>query len=109
MASKDISLDLVQHLDMLKANGTDYLLVTLEPGKNADRADVWYELKDKDSPKNLLEACLSLFTNIYQKEDLIDVLFTYCEELDNATGVDEEKLKEINEMFWKKKGKNGPK
>lgn len=108
LASKDISLALVEHLDLLKANGTDYLLVTLEPGKNADRADVWYELKDKDSPKNLLEACLSLFTNIYEKEDLIDVLFTFCEELDNAAGIDEETMDSINEMLRKKKRKNGP-
>lgn len=109
MASKDLALDLVEKLDMLKANGTDYLLITLEPGKNADRADVWYELKDKDSPKNLLEACLSLFTNVYQKETLIDVLLTYCEELDNAAGIDEEKLEEINEMLRKKRGKSGSK
>ncbi len=109
MASKDLTLDLVEKLDLLKQNGTDYLLVTLEPGKNADRADVWYELRDKDSPKNLLEACLSLFTNIYAKETLIDVLLTYCEELDNASGIDEDKLDEINEMLKRKRGRNGSK
>lgn len=86
MASKDISLGLVEHLDLLKQNGTDYLLVTVEPGKNADRADVWYELKDKDSPTNVVEACLSLFANIYEKEDLINMLLEYCESLDNNEG-----------------------
>lgn len=97
MASKDISLDLVNHLDLLKRNGTDYLLICIDPGKNVDRADIWYELKDKDSPKNLLEACLSLFTNIFKKEDLIDTLLQYCEELDNAYGI--EQSNDINEII----------
>ena len=109
MSSKDFTLDLVEKLDLLKQNGTDYLLITIEPGKNADRADVWYELKDKDSPQNLLEACLSLFTNIYPKDELIDILFTFCEELDNASGIDEDKLDEINEMLKRKRGRNGSK
>lgn len=84
MSSKDISLGLVEHLDLLKAQGTDYLLITVEPGKHADRADIWYELKDKDSPANVVEACLSLFANIYEKEDLVNMLLEYCEILDDG-------------------------
>ena len=98
MSSKDISLSLVEHLDLLKAQGTDYLLVTVEPGKNADRADVWYELKDKDSPANVVEACLSLFANIYEKQDLINMLLEYCEMLDND-GKGENELTE-EEIAW---------
>lgn len=86
MSSKDISLSLVEHLDLLKQQGTDYLLIALEPGKNADRADVWYELKNKDSPTNLLQAVLSLFAEVYSPEDLIPILLDFCERLDNAYG-----------------------
>lgn len=84
MSSKDISLALVEHLDMLKKNNTDYLLICLEPGKNTDRADVWYELRDKESPANLIEATLSLFTNLYSKDDLIEILMGYCDVLENG-------------------------
>ena len=66
----------------MKAQGTDYLLISLEPGKNADRADIWYELRDPGSPANLLESCLSLFTSLYNKEDLQDLLIEYCAHLD---------------------------
>jgi hypothetical protein len=69
---------------MLKKNNTDYLLICLEPGKNTDRADVWYELRDEGSPANLVEATLSLFSNLYTKEDLIDILMNYCEALANG-------------------------
>lgn len=73
----------------MKKNNVDYLVIALDPGKNLDQADVWYSLKGKGSPRSLIETCLSLFTNIYKKEDLIDVLLEYCEELDNAYGVEE--------------------
>lgn len=102
MASKDISLSLVEHLDLLKAQGTDYLLITVEPGKNADRADVWYELKDKDSPANVVEACLSLFANIYEKEDLVNMLLEYCEFLDND-GEDPNQLTDEEIAFLQQK------
>ncbi len=102
VSSKDISLGLVEHLDLLKQNGTDYLLVTVEPGKNADRADVWYELKDKDSPANVVEACLSLFANIYEKEDLINMLLEYCEFLDND-GEDPNQLTDEEIAFLQQK------
>ncbi len=102
MSSKDISLGLVEHLDLLKQNNTDYLLITVEPGKNADRADVWYELKDKDSPANVVEACLSLFANIYEKEDLINMLLEYCEFLDND-GEDPNQLTDEEIAFLQQK------
>lgn len=105
MSSKDISLDLVEHLNLLKQNNTDYLLVCLEPGKNADRADVWYELKDKDSPHNLLEACLSLFSEIYDEEELITCLFGFCEALGNAYG-QENQDEGVNLPHLKLKKKN---
>ena len=99
MSSKDLTLDLVNYLDLLKKNGTDYLLVAIDPGKNVDRADIFYELKDKDSPKNLLDACLSLFANIYDKECLIDTLLEYCENLDNAYGNDQQIDPDITEII----------
>jgi hypothetical protein len=110
MSSKDLSLDLVEHLNLLKKNKTDYLLICLDPGKNEDRADVWFELADKDSPKNLLAACLSLFTNVFKdKEELIGNLLEYCEELDEAY---EEEENDISELFplkpQKKKNKKTP-
>lgn len=104
MASKDLSLDLVEYLNALKRNKTDYLLIALDPGKNEDRADVWFELADKDSPKNLLSACLSLFTNIFEdKEELIGNLLEYCEELDGAY---EEKENDISDLLPLKPKKN---
>lgn len=105
MASKDISLALVEHLNMLKKNNTDYLLICLEPGKNADRADVWYELRDENSPANLLEATLSLFSNLYEKEDLIDILADYCSMLAD----DELPLENQEEPKPRKKRKSPPK
>ena len=89
MASKDLSLALVEHLEMLKKNNTDYLLICLEPGKNADRADVWYELRDKGSPANLMEATLSLFSNLYEKDVLIEILLDYCNALAEGEMADE--------------------
>lgn len=103
MSSKDIQLDIVQNLDLLKQQGTDYLLITMEPGKNADRADVWHELKNEDSPGNLLHACLSLFAEIYDGEDLIPILLDYCEKLGDAYG--EEKVIKLPPIK-KKKSKN---
>ena len=99
MASKDLVLDLVNHLDLLKRNNTDYLLIAIDPGKNVDRADIFYELKDKDSPKNLLDAILGLLTNLYDKEDLIDVLLEYCETLDNAYGNEQQVDPDIAEII----------
>lgn len=84
MSSKDISLDIVEKLELLRKNGTDYLLVTIEPGKNVDRADVWYELNDEASVGNLTQAVLSILVNLYSKEDLINLLFGFCEELDSG-------------------------
>lgn len=104
MGSKDITLALVEHLNLLKKNKTDYLLIALDPGKNEDRADVWFELADKDSPKNLLSACLSLFTNIFKdKEELIGNLLEYCEELDGAY---EEEENDISDLLPLKPKKN---
>lgn len=100
MSSKDIQLEIVKNLDLLKDQGTDYLLITLEPGKNSDRADVWYELNDPDSPYNLIEACLNLFTNLYKKDDLIDILLMFCEKLDEI-----EETEKIEELLPKKKKK----
>lgn len=113
MASKDLTLDLIEKLDLMKKNKVDYLVVAMDPGKNVDRADIWYELANKDSPRNLLEACLNLFTNLYDKDTLIDVLLTYCEELDNAAGIEKETdisdiLKEISTPPKSKKKKSPP-
>ena len=106
MSSKDLSLALVEHLNLLKQNKTDYLLICIEPGKNVDRADVWYELADKDSPKNLLEACLNLFLNVYDKDDLIDVLITFCQELDEGNEQSFEKqLEQIQALLPPPKNK----
>jgi hypothetical protein len=86
MASKDLSLDLVEKLDLLKKNGTDYLLVTIEPGKNSDRADVWHELRSQSSAENLVKTCFNLFATMYEKDDLVDLFLMFCEELDENDG-----------------------
>ncbi len=99
MASKDLTLDLIEKLDLMKRNGVDYLVIAIDPGKNVDRADIFYELKDKDSPKNLLDAILGLLTNLYDKEDLIDVLLEYCETLDNAYGNEQQVDPDIAEVI----------
>ncbi len=107
MASKDLALDLVDKLDMLKKNGTDFLLICMEPGKNADRADIWYELRDPGSPANLLESCLSLFTALYDKDDLQDLLYDYCQHLDELNEeILPEYIKNPPELPTKKKSKN---
>lgn len=112
MASKDISLGLVEHLELLKQNKSDYLLIVLEPGKNADRADVWYELRDKHSPANLIEACLNLFSNIYEKEELIETLLGFSEYLNDISEEEYLENREANmplpETKKKKKKKNPP-
>lgn len=107
MSSKDIQLDLIKNLELLRAQKTDYLVICLEPGKNADRADVWYELKDPNSPQNLLEACLNLFTNLYNKDDLIDLLLLFCQQLDDNQL--DELGSEVALSPPKKKRKNPPK
>ena len=75
---------------MLKQQGNDYLLIVLEPGKNADRADIWYELKDDGSPQNLADSILSLLSNLYDKEDLIGLLSGYCDVLIERDDEEEE-------------------
>ena len=108
MSSKDLSLDLVDKLEMLKKNGVDFLLICMEPGKNVDRSDVWYELNNPDSPANLLESCLSLFTNLYDKDDLVDLLFEYCQHLEELEEEPERPAFLNNPPPQKKKRKKNP-
>lgn len=110
MASKDLSLDLVEKLELMRKNGTDYLLIAIDPGKNVDRSDIWYELANKDSPENLLNSCLSLFTNIFDKDYLVNALLEFCEELDGAYEEQPDINDIIKEITQKKprKKKNPP-
>lgn len=105
MSSKDLSLDLVEKLDLLKKNGNDYVLIVLEPGKNTDRADIWYELRDKNSAANATDACLNFLTSLYDKDSLIDLLISYCEEVGD---MDESEYLGEEPMLQKKKKKKSP-
>jgi len=83
MGSRDIHLELVENLNLLKKNGTDYLLITIDPGKNVDQAEFWHELKSPNSPLVLLETILGILAHLYNKDDLINILIEFCQELEN--------------------------
>lgn len=57
MASMDDIYDLTQKLD---ESGIEYLLITVQKGKKIGKADVFYNLKDRESMK-ILATGLSIF------------------------------------------------
>ena len=57
MASMDDIYDLTQKLD---ESGIEYLLITVQKGKKTGKADVFYNLKDRESMK-ILASGLSVF------------------------------------------------
>jgi len=65
MASMDDIYDLTQKLD---ENGIEYLLITVQKGKKTGKADVFYNLKDRESMK-ILATGLSIFDKEIDKID----------------------------------------
>lgn len=57
MASMDDIYDLTQKLD---ENNIEYLLITVQKGKKSGKADVFFNLKDRNSMK-ILASGLSIF------------------------------------------------
>ena len=65
MASMDDIYDLTQKLD---ESGIEYLLITVQKGKKTGKADVFYNLKDRESMK-ILATGLSIFDKEIDKID----------------------------------------
>lgn len=65
MASMDDIYDLTQKLD---ESNIEYLLITVQKGKKSGKADVFYNLKDRNSMK-ILASGLSIFDKEIDKID----------------------------------------
>ena len=102
MASRDLELDLADKLELLGKNNIDYFLVTIDPGKNIDNANIWTQLKDEKSPENLLETILSFLANNYDPEALVGTLSAFCDELMDNEAENDPKIIALLEAELKK-------